>query len=67
MIIETRGKQMKIFNIFQADWMYKRGANIVGFGLSKDKKVYVLFNSDDKFNEIMKEWCKVQKERKNKK
>lgn len=55
---------MKIFNIFQADWMYKKGATIIGLGTTKDKKVYVLFKADEKFKEIMNEWCRVQKERK---
>ena len=55
---------MKIFNIFQADWMYKRGAEIVGLGTTKEGETYVSFNSNDKFKEIMNEWCEVQKYRK---
>lgn len=46
----------KIFNISQADLFKKSGCNVVGFGLGRKKKVYVEFEVNDLFLEMLKRW-----------
>lgn len=45
-----------IFNISQANLFVKKGCKAVGFGLGRKNKVYVEFEVDTLFLEIMKKW-----------
>ena len=46
---------MKIFSMPQADFLYKQGCHVVGFGYGREGKAYVLFDSNDLFKAKMKE------------
>ena len=45
-----------IFNISQADLFVKKGCKVVGFGLVRRNNVFVEFEVDTLFLEIMKKW-----------
>lgn len=54
---------MKIFDMFESDWLYKSGCTPVGFGYGKkDGKAYVLFNADEHFRVKLKEWVELRKQ-----
>jgi len=47
---------MKIFNIKQADIFVKNGANIIGCGTGNRFKVYVEFEENQIFKDLLKKW-----------
>lgn len=47
---------MKIFSMPQADFLYKQGCKIVGFGYGRERTAYVLFDANELFREKMLEW-----------
>ena len=52
---------MKIFSMSQADFLYKQGCHVVGFGYGREGKAYVLFDSNDLFKVKMKEWQEIKR------
>lgn len=53
---------MKIFDMFESDWLYKEGCNLIGMGYGKtDGKAYCLFESNDLFKYKLKEWGHIRK------
>lgn len=51
---------MKIFSMPQADFLYKQGCKIVGFGYGREGKSYVLFDANELFKLKMKEWQEMK-------
>ena len=48
---------MKIFDMFESDFLYKNGCIIENLGYGhKDGKPYVKFICDDKFDKAMENW-----------
>ena len=45
----------------QADFLYKNGCHVVGFGYGREGKSYVLFDANDLFKEKMKEWQNIKR------
>ena len=52
-----KGTAMKIFNLHQANFLFKNGCEIINMGYGqKDGKPYVKFVSNSLFEDKMKEW-----------
>ena len=49
-------KTKKIFNVRQADLFAKNGCHIVGVGVGRKGKIYLLFEVNHVFNKMMKKW-----------
>ncbi len=45
-----------IFNITQANLFIKHGCRVMGVGLGRKNKIYVLFLVNDTFNSMMEKW-----------
>lgn len=52
---------MKIFSMPQADFLYKQGCHVVGFGYGRESKAYVLFDSNELFKTKMLEWQEMKR------
>lgn len=52
---------MKIFSMPQADFLYKQGCKVVGFGYGRESQAYVLFDSNELFKIKMKEWQEMKR------
>lgn len=53
---------MKIFSMPQADFLYKQGCKVVGFGYGRERTAYVLFDSNELFKVKMKEWQELKRQ-----
>lgn len=51
---------MKIFNLKQADLFIKNKATSVGCGIGDRYKVYIEFEEDEIFKDLLKKWLKRQ-------
>ncbi|MDY4127628.1 hypothetical protein [Peptostreptococcus porci] len=59
---------MKIFDMFESDWLYKQGCKLIGMGYGKkDGKAYCLFDADEFFKTKLKEWVEIRKQIRSKK
>jgi hypothetical protein len=47
---------MKIFNLKQADIFIRKGAKVIGTGTGNRYKVYIEFEENTMFEELMKRW-----------
>lgn len=47
---------VKIFNIPQADTFVKHGCKVVGIGFGNNTKVAIVFQRDEKFEDMLKRW-----------
>lgn len=53
---------MKIFDMFESDFLFKSGCTLIGMGYGKrDGKAYCLFESDDLFKEKLIEWGEIRR------
>jgi hypothetical protein len=48
----------KIFNLYQADLFVKAGATVKGIGKSETKTIFILFEVNEKFIELIDKWNK---------
>lgn len=48
----------RIFNLYQADLFIKAGAIVKGISRSETRTIYVQFEVNDKFNELLDKWNK---------
>ena len=51
-------KTKMIFNMTQADLFAKNGCKVVGVGLGRKNKIYLLFEVDQTFIHMMEKWEK---------
>lgn len=51
-------KTKMIFNMTQADLFAKNGCKVVGVGLGRKNKIYLLFEVDQTFSHMMEKWEK---------
>ena len=59
---------MKIFDMFESDFLYKNGCKLIGMGYGKrDGKAYCLFEANDLFKEKLIEWTEIRRDIKNNK
>ena len=49
-------KTKMIFNMKQADLFAKNGCTVIGVGLGRKSKVYLLFKVDEQFKHMMDKW-----------
>ena len=58
---------MPIFNIAQANFLFRKGAKVLNIIEGKKGEMGVLFDKhDDKFDTLMEEWRIMSREKKNK-
>lgn len=58
---------MPIFNIAQANFLFRKGAKVLNIIEGKKGEMGILFDKhDDKFDTLMEEWRIMSREKKNK-
>ena len=58
---------MPIFNIAQANFLFRKGAKVLNIIEGKKGEMGILFDKhDDKFDTLMEEWRILSREKKNK-
>ena len=58
---------MPIFNIAQANFLFRKGAKVLNIIEGKQGEMGILFDKyDDKFDALMEEWRIMSREKKNK-